>query len=131
MVQKELEIILARAWASTLAMPIFIVDPQGTLLYYNEPAERILGHRYEDTGEMTAEVWSKVFQPADRTGTPLPPNSLPLVIALSERRPAHRDFWIRGMDSVPHHIEVTAFPMTGQAGRYLGAMALFWEVDEG
>ena len=35
MAHEEIEVILARQLASYLAMPIFIVDPQGTLLYYN------------------------------------------------------------------------------------------------
>lgn len=128
MVQKEIEVILARSLASYLATPIFIVDPQGTLLYYNPPAEAILGRRFEETGEIAAEAWSRMFDPMDESGASLPPGNLPLMIALTERRPAHLAFWIRGLDNTPRHIEVTAFPVFGQAGRYLGAMAIFWEV---
>jgi hypothetical protein len=29
---------------------------------------------------------------------------------------------------VRRHVEVTAFPLIGQAGRVLGAVGLFWEV---
>jgi hypothetical protein len=36
--------------------------------------------------------------------------------------------WIQGLDQVRRHIEVTAFPLIGQAGRHLGAVAIFWEV---
>ena len=128
MFQKEIELILARQLASYLAMPIFIVDPQGTLVYYNEPAERILGRRFAETGEMPVGEWSTIFKPMDEEGVPLMPEALPLVIALTERRPAHGSFWIRGLDGVLRHIEVTAFPLIGQAERYLGAIALFWEV---
>ena len=46
--------------ASYLAMPIFLVDPEGNLLYDNEPAERLLGRRYNETGEMPAAEWSTV-----------------------------------------------------------------------
>ena len=63
--QKEIELILARQLASYLAMPIFIVDPLGNLVYYNEPAEGILGHRFEETGEMPVEEWTTIFQPTD------------------------------------------------------------------
>ena len=31
-------------------MPIFLVDTEGNLLYYNEPAEAILGRRFSETG---------------------------------------------------------------------------------
>lgn len=127
MSQKEIEVILTRQLASYLAMPVFLVDPAGTLIFYNEPAELILGRRFEETGEMPATEWTTVFTPTDEIGAPLAPEANPLIIALSEHRPAHSIYYIRGLDGTPHHIEVTAFPLIGQAGRNLGAMALFWE----
>lgn len=126
--QKEIELILARQLASYLIMPIFIVDPRGNLIYYNEPAEGILGRRFEETGEMPVEEWSTLYKPADETGKPLPPESLPLVRALTHHRPAHREMWIEGLDGVSRRIEVTAFPISGQAERHLGAIAIFWEI---
>ncbi len=125
--QKEIELILARQLASYLAMPIFIVDPRGNLVYYNEPAEGILGHRFEETGEMPVEEWTTLFQPTDETGKPLAPESLPLMVALTQHSPDHREMWIEGLDGVRRFIEVTAFPLDGQAERYLGALAIFWE----
>jgi PAS domain-containing protein len=127
MAQKEIEVILARHLASYLVMPVFIVDPNGNLLYYNEHAETILGMRYDETGEMPLAEWSTRFQPTDQEGNPLPPERLPLVIALNARHPANGEFWIRGYDQVKRHIQVTAFPLIGQANRFLGAVALFWE----
>lgn len=130
MSQKEVEVILTRQLASCLAVPIFIVDPKGDLVYYNEPAEAILSHRFEETGEMPVGEWSTIFEPTEASGAPLPSEELPLVIALRERRPAHRDFWIRGLDGKRRHLAVTAFPLVGQADRFLGALALFWEADK-
>lgn len=127
MAHKEIEIILARHLASYLATPVFIIDPAGNLLYYNEPAEAVLGRRFEETGEMTVSQWGTIFSPMDHAGNPLPPGSLPLVIALAEQHPTQGSFWIRGLDNVMRFIEVTAFPLTGQAGRQLGAMAVFSE----
>jgi PAS domain-containing protein len=128
-VDKEIEVILTRQLASYLATPIFIVDPAGTLLYYNEPAELVLGRRFEETGEMPIEEWSTIFIPVDEDGTPLAPHDLPLVIALNERRPAYRVFWIQGLDRVRRHIHLTAFPLVGMGDRFLGALAMFWEVQ--
>jgi PAS domain-containing protein len=128
MPQQEIEMILARHFASYLAMPIFVVDPTGTLVFYNESAEPILGLRFEETGEMPMHEWSTVFEPTDEEGVPIPPKELALHIALAERRPAHSALWIRGLDHVPRHIEATCFPLIGQANRFLGAIALFWEV---
>ena len=129
MPQKEIEVILARHLASYLATPLFIVDPQGTLVFYNEPAEGILGRRFEETGEMPMGEWSTLYQPSDSQGQPLPPEELPLVIALTRRHPAYRSFWIRGLDGRLRNIEVVAFPLQGLAGRFLGAIAIFWEAS--
>jgi len=127
MSQQEIEVILARHLAEYLAMPIFIVNPAGDLIFYNEPAETILGTRYAETGIMPATEWSTVFHPMDRERSFLPPDELPLMIALSKRHPAHKVFWIEGLDGILREIEVTAFPLVGQADRFLGAIAIFWE----
>jgi PAS domain-containing protein len=128
MPQQAIEVILMRQLASYLATPIFLVDPAGDLLFYNEPAEVLLGHRYEETGEMPLVEWAQIFQPTFEDGSPLLPEALPLVIALQQHRAAHLVFQIRGLDGVHRKIEVTAFPLEGQGGRHLGAVAIFWEV---
>ena len=127
MVPQEVEMILARQLASFLALPIFLVGPSGDLIYYNEPAEAILGCRFEETGEMSAQTWATMFRPHDEHGGPVTPDMLPLVIAVSMRRPAHSSFWISALDQSKHFIDVTAIPMIGQSERFLGAMAIFWE----
>ena len=73
MSQKPIEVILTRQLASTLAMPVFLVDPDGTLLFYNEPAERLLGMRFDETGEMSAGEWSSLWVPSEDDGRPLAP----------------------------------------------------------
>jgi PAS domain-containing protein len=127
MSQQEIEVILARHLAEYLAMPIFIVNPIGDLIFYNEPAEAILGTRYAETGSMPAAEWSTVFHPMDQERTLMSPEELPLMIALAKLHPAHKVFWIEGLDGVLREIEVTAFPLVGQADRFLGAIAIFWE----
>ena len=130
MSQQEIEVILARHLAEYLAMPIFIVNPAGDLIFYNEPAEAILGTRYNETGIMSAREWSTMFEQADQEGIPIPPDELPLLIALKKRRSAHKNFWIHGLDGKLREIEVTAFPLVGQADRFLGAIAIFWEIEK-
>ena len=127
MVPKEVEMILARQLASFLALPIFLVDPQGTLIYYNEPAENVLGVRFEETGEMPAAVWAALFRPFDEHGKQVTPEMLPLMIAVMTHSPAHSTFWIHSLDHQSRRIEVTAIPVIGQSERFLGAMAIFWE----
>lgn len=127
--QQTIEIILTRQLAGYLSTPAFLVDMEGTLLFYNERAEPILGHRFEDTGEMTAALWSTVFHPTDETGNDIPAKELPLMIALKEGRSAHRSLWIRALDGQRRHLEVTAFPLITNQHRRVGAVAIFWEID--
>jgi hypothetical protein len=62
-------------------MPIMLFDPAGNLLYYNEPAETILGRRFDETGEMSLEEWYALFELTAENGSPVPlqvrPWSLP------------------------------------------------------
>ncbi len=125
-----IQIILARQLAGYLSVPLFLVDPEGNLLFYNEPAEAILGRRFEATGAMPAAEWSSAFMPIDDGGQTIPPEDLPLMITLTKRRPAYRRLLIRGMDGVLRHLEVASIPIAGLEGDFLGAAAFFWECPE-
>ncbi|MGH1481715.1 MAG: PAS domain-containing protein [Geminicoccales bacterium] len=123
-----IQIILARQLATQLSVPVFLVDPEGTLLFYNEPAETVLGRRFDDTGEMPAEDWSSMFLPVDDQGELIPPNDLPLMVTLKTHQPAHKHFTIKGLDGAARKIGVTSIPFSGLKGEFLGAAALFWEL---
>lgn len=129
MLQRDIEIILMRQLASYLVVPIFVVDTEGTMLFYNEPAEALLGRQFDEAGEMPLHEWSTVFEPRDEDDSPLAPDDLPLVIALRKRIPATRRIHITGLDGVVRELDIVAFPLQGQGNRMLGAAALFWEVD--
>jgi len=121
-----IEIILNRQLADCLAIPIFITDTDGNLLFYNEPAEDILGKRYKDTGEMPVEEWSTIFKTTDENGKPLAPESLPLVKTLNDQLPYFKTFWIESLQGKAEKISVTSYPIIGRAGRFSGAVAIFW-----
>ena len=70
--QKHIALILARELASQLATATFIADATGELVYYNEPAEEILGRTFAEAGSMSADEWSSLFQVEDLDGAPLP-----------------------------------------------------------
>ena len=125
-----IQIILTRQLAAYLSVPLFLVDPKGNLLFYNEPAEPILGGRFDETGAMPLEEWSTAFNRVDDEGQPIPPEDLPLMISLTEKRPAYKRMHMEGLDGVVRHIEVTSIPITGLEGDLLGAVALFWELSE-
>ncbi len=123
----EIEIILNRQLADCLSLPVFITDTSGNLIFYNEPAEIILGSRYEETGEMPVEVWSTIFKPVDEQGKPLAPEGLPLVQTLNDQIPHHRTFLIESLKGKTEKISVTSYPIIGRTRKFLGAVAIFWE----
>lgn len=128
---QPIELILVRHLASSLAIPVFLVDPDGTMVFYNEAAELVLGRRFDDAGEMPFDEWTSAFAVRDEAGSPLDIDELPLVRALRARRPAHARFDITGLDGAPRTLEVSAFPLEAEGRRQLGAVALFWESEPG
>lgn len=127
MAQLPIELILLRQLASGLAVPIFLVDAAGDLLFINEPAERLLGLRFDELGEMPFGEWTTAFEPRADDDRPVEPAELPLTVAMRERRPAHGPLHIVGRDGVSRSIEVTAIPLEGAHHQLLGGMAMFWE----
>jgi PAS domain-containing protein len=125
-----IEIILNRQLADCLAIPVFITDTTGNLLFYNEPAEDILGKRYEDTGEMPVEEWGTVFKNKDEDGQTLPPDELPLVKTLKNQLPYFKTFWIESLSGRTEKISVTSYPVIGRSGKFLGAVAIFWRTSD-
>jgi PAS domain-containing protein len=128
MAQHPIEVILMRQLASYLAMPILLVDPVGTLLFYNEPAEGLLGQRDEETGALPLATWTRLFRLTTEESSPLALEARPLIMALQQHRAVHGAFWIQGRDGVTRKIEATAFPIEGQGRRQVGAVAIFWQM---
>ena len=125
--QNPLEIILLRQWASYMAIPIWITSPEGILIYFNEPAERIIGVRYGEAGPLPVGELVSRFQVTDEYGVHIDAHDLPLAVAIEQRKPSHSRLRIQADDGTHRLIAVTAFPIEGQGGRFLGAVAMFWE----
>ena len=113
--------------ASALAMPILLVGSDGTLLFYNEPAETLLGARYDETGEIGFAEWAQLFNPTDRSGRPLSSDETTLGRAMRTHRPTHGEVSLVDLAGVRRDLAVTAFPLIGQNERNLGFVVLFWE----
>jgi len=127
--QKNLLLILARDVASKLATPAFLVDAQGTLVFFNEAAESVLGHTFAEIGEMRAEEWVKVWEPMDAQGGPIHVRELPLGVALFHGQPAHSTLRIRSGDGETRLLAATGIPLMSHPDELVGALALFWEAD--
>ncbi len=125
-----IQIILVRQLAAYLSVPLFLFDPNGNLIFYNEPAEAILGRRFDETGVMSLEEWSSAINRFDDEEQAIPLEDLPLMITLTTKRPTYKRYHTRGPDGVVRHIEVASIPITGLQGDFLGAAAFFWELSE-
>lgn len=125
--QRNLVLILARELASNSATPMFVVDPTGVLVYFNEPAERVLGRSFAETGPLAPDEWGRMFAPMDEEGKPIPLEALPLTKTMRDLEPGHMEFKITGLDEVERKIAVTAFPLFARANEFVGAVAIFWE----
>ena len=124
----DLVLILARELASNLATATFIVNPEGTLVYFNEAAEALLGETYANTGDLEAGEWGTMWRPEDPgSGEAIPSGELPLSISLKEHRPSHRRMRIVGLDEIKRSIDVTAYPLLSHRNEMVGAVAIFWE----
>lgn len=126
MAQHGIETILMRRLASRLTMPVVLVDPRGDLVYFNEPAARLLGRRFDDATPILRDEWSAVFRPGQRDGSAMEREALPLFIATERREPSHQRGYVRGLDGAERDVEGIAFPLIGQAEHMLGAVGVFW-----
>ena len=68
--QKPLELILARNLLTSISTPAFLVDGEGTLVFYNEAAAAVLGRSFEEAGQMSAARVDRSVRPVlQRTAT--------------------------------------------------------------
>jgi PAS domain S-box-containing protein len=126
MAQQPIEMILARQFADHVATPMVVIDAEGTAVFWNEPAERFTGLRFDETGRLPKETWVRGYKARDRDGNDLPSSMIPTVVALEERRPAHLAHQARLFGGEWFDVDVSALPVVGQQDRFLGVVVLFW-----
>ena len=124
--QKQLVLILARAFASSLSTPTLLADARGFLVFYNEAAEAVVGRRFSETGEMPLDDWIAAFEPRTGDAVPIPAEARPPWIAFDERRPAHAEYFVTSTDGVEREIEVSAFPLFAHTDEFVGIIVIFW-----
>jgi PAS domain-containing protein len=128
--QKHLVLIIAREFASNLATPTLIADEEGTLIFYNEAAEQVIGRSFAESGEIPVDEWTTSFTPRTHDGEPLPAERRPVRMALDQKRPFHMTYRATSADGVDRDVGVTAFPLFAQAEEFVGIMAIFWRESE-
>jgi PAS domain-containing protein len=124
---RSLPLILARELSANLATPMFLLDATGTLVYYNDAAEQMLGRTYAELGPVSADEFGTMLQLADTDGTPLRRRDSPAGIAFINREPSHRKLVATTLDGRRETFECTAYPLFGKADQMHGVLALFWK----
>src|SRR5215467_8025256 len=82
--QQSVEMILVRQLAGYLLVPVVVVDTAGTVVFYNEPAERILGVRFEETGRISAEEADRLIELSDAPAANPDEPKRPIIAQLDE-----------------------------------------------
>ena len=112
--QKNVVLILARELASNIATPMLVIDEVGTIVFFNEPAEKVLGASFASVGEVSAEEYDGEWATTDPDGNEISLLTGPLSRVVSDHTPAHRVIRVRGLDGVWHVIETTVYPLFAQ-----------------
>jgi PAS domain S-box-containing protein len=128
--EPSLPLILARELAANLATPMFLIDAGGTLVYFNEAAELLLGKSYGEIGGITALEFGTMLNLENVDGTPMRRRDSPAGVAFYEREPAHRTLLATTLDGTRQPFEVTAYPLFGHVGDMHGVLTVFWRAKE-
>jgi hypothetical protein len=127
---KSLPLILAREFAANLATPMFLIDANGILVYFNDAASLLLGKSFGELGEITANEFGAVLEMTQVDGTPVRRRDSPAGIAFIEGRPAHATVLASSYDGTRRTYEATAYPLFATTGDMHGVMAVFWAAPE-
>jgi len=124
--QQPLDLILARNLMTVLETPSFLVDHDGSMVFFNEAAGHLLGKSFEEIGRLNREEWNTIG-PVDADGNPVADQKMPLAVALREGRPAHGRFHICTDENTIIEVETSAVPLFS-GGDFHGALVVFWPV---
>jgi PAS domain-containing protein len=122
--EQPLELILGRNLISIISIAALLVDADGRIAFFNEAAEEVIGAPFEEIGVLEQDEWSARYGPFGSDGKPVPPDELPVAIAVRESRPAYGHYLVRAETGMLE-IEIGALPLSGPAG-YHGAIVVFW-----
>ena len=129
MASQAVELILSRNLLSAVELAAFIIDPDGTVVFFNDSAGQLIGRRFEEVGPLDQAQWSSQYGPFDEFGQLMPTDSLPLSVALREGLPANGRFHVRLQGGDLVRVEVSALPLVTTDG-FQGAIVVFWRAEE-
>jgi len=119
---------LVRLILDSAAEAIFGCDPEGTCLFCNRAAVRLLG--YDDPAELLGKNMHLLEHHTRADGTPYPIEECPIYIGFQKGQEVHRDdelYWRKDGTSFP--VEFWSHPIF-RDGRTLGAVITFIDITE-
>lgn len=128
--EPSLPLILARELAANLATPMFLIDAEGVLVYFNEAAEVMLGKSYGEVGGILANEFGAMLELGNVDGSPMRRRDSPAGVAFLQREPSHRTLLATTFDGSRQPFEVTAYPLFGHVEEMHGVLTVFWRAKE-
>lgn len=126
MSHQDVELILARKLAETLADVVLMIDAQGDTIFFNEPGGRLLGRPFEEFDALPFAERNAILAPLRADGSPLPREELPGIRAMAEHRPTHVAFHMHDVNGRLLPVETVGIPLQSASGRILGAFVVAW-----
>ena len=125
---RAIELILAKQLASSLAVPIILYDRDGTVAFFNERAETLIGVRFDRADALsTFQDVRDTLQITTIEGFEPKPDERMVELAMREGRARHWSLRVRALDGVVRDLDATAVPLISQSGDNEGAVVFFWE----
>lgn len=124
---RPLPLILARELASNVATPFLVLDKDGTIVFFNERAEQIIGSTAAELGDLTEEQWRALLSVERLDGTPVASDQTPSAIARRECRPYLDTLVYTRQDGHRMKLVVMAVPLLAHANDLAGVFLVFWE----
>jgi PAS domain-containing protein len=114
-------LILARSFSENLAVPCFVVNDAGAIIWFNESAERLIGRMAPETPELSATELVSVLDAREPGGEPADPKTLPFLRALNDRVPSTGSLRVDGADGT-EWVDAAALPLLSADGEVLGVL---------
>jgi len=129
--QRPIELILLRELARRLATPVTLYDAHGRLAYLNRAAEALFGLNFEELGEISLEEAVALIRPTDANGVPLRAEQMPTGVVPRKPQAPQANLWVHDQNGRAQRVATTSISLRGQGGGALGAMSIWWKVDDG
>jgi PAS domain-containing protein len=127
---KSLVLIRAKHLAESVTTPMFLIDNEGNMIFFNEAAEAKVGRPFADVGQIPVTEWQEQFRVRGLDDTPFPLEAMPGWMQLQKERSGVGHVLFTSFDGRDLYIAVCALPLFSGPDQFEGALVLFWEDEK-